>query len=92
MAGAAKVHGFSSHLMDTLLGDTEPTDPYNFAAVGRWYDRVPGGMSNSRLNIHSSEPQRQSLEFHPCEGAGKKDRALGIDGAPDELCAIPHGC
>ena len=33
--------------MDTLLGGTDPTDPYNFAAVGRWRNRVPGGiMSN----------------------------------------------
>ena len=33
--GAAKVHVFSSHLMDTLLGGANPTDPYDFAAVER---------------------------------------------------------
>ena len=32
--------------MDALLGGAEPTDPYDFAAVRRWCDRVPGGMSN----------------------------------------------
>ena len=37
---------FTSHLMDTLLGDADPTDPYDFAAVGRWWDRVPGGVSS----------------------------------------------
>ena len=44
--GAAKVHVFISHLVDTLLGGTDPSDPYDFAAVGRWYNRVPGGISN----------------------------------------------
>ena len=33
-------------LIDTLLGGTDPTDRYNFAAVGKWCDRVPGGMNN----------------------------------------------
>ena len=32
--------------MDALLGGAEPTDPYDFAAVRRWCDRVPGGMSS----------------------------------------------
>ena len=44
--GAAKVHVFSSHMMDRLLSGIDPAGPYNFAAVGRWCDRVPGGMSN----------------------------------------------
>ena len=44
--GMAKVHVYSSHMMDRLLSGTDPTDPYNFAAVGRWCDRVPGGISN----------------------------------------------
>ena len=44
--GAAKVHVFSSRLMDTLLGGADPTDPYDFAAAGRWCDRVPRGMSS----------------------------------------------
>lgn len=33
--GAAKVHVFSSHLMDRLLSGTDQTDPYKFAAAGR---------------------------------------------------------
>ena len=41
---AAKVHMFSSHLMDALLGGADLTDPYDFAAVGRWCDRVPRGI------------------------------------------------
>ena len=44
--GAAKVHVFSLHLMGALLGGANPTDPYDFAAVGRWYDRVPGDISS----------------------------------------------
>ena len=32
--------------MDKLLSGTDPTDLYNFAAVGRWCNRAPGGMSN----------------------------------------------
>ena len=44
--GATKVHVFRSHLMDTLLGGTDPTEQYNFADVERWCDRVPGGMNN----------------------------------------------
>ena len=31
--GAAKVHVFSSHLMDKLLGDADSTIQYDFAAV-----------------------------------------------------------
>ena len=33
-------------MMDRLLSGIDPAGPYNFAAVGRWCDRVPGGMSN----------------------------------------------
>ena len=44
--GAAKVYVFSSHMMDILLSGKYSTGLYNFAAVGRWCDRVPGGMSN----------------------------------------------
>ena len=40
------MHVFISHLIDTLLGGTNPIDRYNFAAVGRWCDGVPGCMSN----------------------------------------------
>ena len=44
--GAAKVHVFSSHLMDKLLEGANPTVQYDFAAVGGWCDRVPGGISS----------------------------------------------
>ena len=44
--GAAKVHVFSSYMMDRLLSGTDPTDQHNFAVVGRWCNRVPKGMRN----------------------------------------------
>ena len=44
--GAAKVHVFSLYLMDALLGDADPSDPYDFATVERWCDSVPGGISS----------------------------------------------
>ena len=42
---AALVHVFSLHLMGKLLKGADPTVQYDFAAVGGWCDRVPGGMS-----------------------------------------------
>ena len=44
--GAAKVHVSSSHLMDRLLRAADPTTHYDFAAVGGWRDKVPGGISS----------------------------------------------
>ena len=44
--GATKVHVFSSHLMDKLFGGADSTVQYDFAAVGGWCDRVPGGISS----------------------------------------------
>ena len=73
---AAKVHVFSSHLMDTLLGGADLTDPYDFASVGRWCDRVPGSVSS----LDESEPQRQPLELHLNKDTSKKDRVVGLTG------------
>ena len=73
---AAKVNVFSSHLMDTLLGGVNPTDPYDFTSVGRWCDRVPGSVSS----LDESEPQRQPLELHLGKDARKKDRVVGLTG------------
>ena len=42
---ATKTHVFSSHWVDKLLNRPDPEDPYNFAAVRKWCDRVAGGMA-----------------------------------------------
>ena len=42
--GAARVHVFSTHLMNKLLSGTDSADGYNFAEAARWCERVPGGM------------------------------------------------
>ena len=42
--GAARVHVFSTHLMNTLLSGTDSADGYNFTEAARWCARVPGGM------------------------------------------------
>ena len=74
--GTAKVHVFSSHLMDTLLGGADPIDPYDFAAVGRWCDRVPGGISSLNEIFIPVNPNGNHWNFIHVRVQAKKDRAV----------------
>ena len=62
-SGAAKVHVFSSHLMDKLLGGADSTVQHNFESVGGCCARVPGGMSSLDENLILVNPDGNHWNF-----------------------------